>query len=80
MVQHQRGTGEVTPVPAQLPVPLIRIGALSYQVVNINPTTQQVNLVPDPNVDQNLLRIANPAELLRDPVNAERCGSRCRSR
>jgi hypothetical protein len=69
MVQHKRGTGEVTPLPQQLPVPLVRIGQLTYQVVNINATTQQVNLMPDPNVAQNLLRIANPADLLRTPVN-----------
>ncbi len=67
MVQHLRGTGEVTPLPPQQPVPLIRIGPLTYQVVNINSTTQQVNLVPDPNATQNLLRIANPTELLRAP-------------
>jgi hypothetical protein len=66
MVQHQRGTGEVTPVPPQLPVPLIRIGQLGYQV---DPITQHVTLVPDPNVAQNLLRIANPTELLRSPDN-----------
>jgi hypothetical protein len=70
MVQHQRGTGEVTPLPDQLPVPLVRIGQLTYQLVNLDPNTQRVNLIPDPNVAKNLLRIANPADLLRSPVNA----------
>ena len=68
MVQHQRGTGEVTPLPDQLPVPLIRIGPLTYNVVQVNPTTQQVNLV-EPDVTNQLLRIANPVELLRNPTN-----------
>jgi hypothetical protein len=68
MVQHRRGTGEVTHLPQQLPVPIIRIGALTYQVVQINPTTQTVNLV-QPDIAQSLLRIANPADLLRAPVN-----------
>lgn len=67
MVQHQRGTGEVTPLPQQLPVPLIRIGQLTY---HIDPSTQKVSLVPDPNVAKNLLRIANPADLLRPPDNS----------
>jgi hypothetical protein len=66
VVQHRRGTGEVTPLPAQLPAPLIRAGQLSYQV---DPATQHVTLLPDPNLAQKLLRIANPADLLRDPVN-----------
>ncbi len=69
MVQHLRGSGEVTPLPDQQPVPLIRIGQLTYQVINIDPNTQKVILKPDPNVAKNMLRIANPTELLRSPVS-----------
>jgi hypothetical protein len=68
MVQHTRGTGEVTPLPPQLAVPLIRIGALAYQVVNAGPNAQQVVLQPPPNPAQQLLRLADPAELLRNPT------------
>jgi hypothetical protein len=67
MVQHQRGSGEVTPLPPQLAVPLIRIGQLAYKVDFF---TQKVTLHPDPFVAKNLLRIANPADLLRPPVAA----------
>jgi hypothetical protein len=66
MVQHLRGTGEVTPLPEQLSVPLIRIGQLAYHV---DALTQQVTLLLSSNPADELLRIANPAELLRDAVN-----------
>lgn len=60
MVKHQQGTGEVTPVPEDLSVPLIRIGKLIKQagqlVLDKNPATQ-------------LLRIANPTEILRAAVS-----------
>ncbi|TAH49270.1 MAG: hypothetical protein EYC68_19280 [Chloroflexota bacterium] len=68
MVQHTRGTGQVTPLPEQLPAPLIRIGDLKYQIIHVDANTQKVVLVPPANVAQNLLRIANPTELLRAPV------------
>jgi hypothetical protein len=67
LVQHQRSTGDVTPLPTQLAVPLIRVGALTYQVVNSGPSAQKVLLKPDPAAAQRLLRIANPADLLRPP-------------
>ncbi len=60
MVKHQFGTGEVNPVPAELSVPLIRIGKL---------TQQNGKLVPDPQPENALLRIADPSELLRSPVD-----------
>ena len=55
MIQHNVGTGEVTPLPDTLPIPLIRIGKWVK------------NKVIDPNaVANNLLRIANPADILRN--------------
>jgi len=60
MVKHQHGTGEVSPVPESLSVPLIRIGKL---------VKQGANLVLDTNPANELLRIANPAELLRAAAN-----------
>ncbi|MEO6187378.1 MAG: hypothetical protein ABIO82_05145, partial [Ginsengibacter sp.] len=55
MVQHNVGTGEVTPLPETLPIPLIRIGKWVK------------NKVIDPNaVTGNLLRIANPEDILRN--------------
>jgi hypothetical protein len=60
MVKHQQGTGEVTPVPENLSVPLIRIGKLIKQggqlVLDKDPATQ-------------LLRLANPTEILRAAVS-----------
>ena len=53
MVMHQSGTGEVTPLPESLTVPLIRIGKLAKDLT-----------IPD----TELLRIADPTELLRDPL------------
>jgi hypothetical protein len=63
MVQHTRSKGEVTPLPPQLAVPLIRVGELVYQkgVENGNETVKLVE--PDP--AKNLLRLANPMDLLR---------------
>ncbi|VAX33464.1 hypothetical protein MNBD_NITROSPIRAE01-1, partial [hydrothermal vent metagenome] len=61
MVKHQFGTGDVNPVPAELSVPLVRIGKL---------TKENGKLVPDPKPEDALLRIANPSELLRSPVDA----------
>jgi hypothetical protein len=59
MVKHEGGTGGVSPVPQELSVPLIRIGALikpfDELVLSADPTTQ-------------LLRVANPTEILRSPA------------
>ncbi len=60
MVKHQRGTGEVSPVPDNLSVPLVRIGKLIKQ-------GEKLVLAEDP-ADQ-LLRIADPGEILRQAVN-----------
>ena len=55
MVQHNRGTGEVTPLPEQLSVPLIRAGIWD-----------PVTVVPATSADE-LLRLASPADILRAP-------------
>ena len=68
LVQHRRGSGEVTPLPPQLAVPLIRAGALTYQVIITVATGDKVRLKPDPAANQRLLRIANPGDLLRAPA------------
>ncbi len=60
MVRHQVGTGEVTPVPPELSLPLIRIGRLIKD--------SNGNLVPHVSPANALLRIANPAELLRSSI------------
>ena len=56
LVQHNRGTGDVSPLPDQLSAPLVRAGKwVKDQVV-------------DPvDVANNLLRVANPADLLKTP-------------
>jgi hypothetical protein len=57
MVQHNVGTGEVTPLPAHLPVPLIREGEWIVEKV-INPQV----------VSDKLARIADTREILRLPT------------
>ena len=60
MVMHEHDSGDVTPLPENVSVPLIRIGEL-----------QKIgsNLKVNPKPDNELLRIANPTELLRQPTN-----------
>ena len=60
MVQHTYGTGDVSPVPKELSVPLIRIGKLVKKAGD--------KWEPDIAPKDALLRIANPADLLRAPV------------
>jgi hypothetical protein len=60
LVKHQHGTGEVNPVPEDLSVPLVRIGKLKK-------VGEQ--MLPDADPAAQLLRIANPTELLRAPLN-----------
>ncbi|MDG1276723.1 MAG: hypothetical protein P8O16_05535 [Algoriphagus sp.] len=55
-VQHQIASGEVSPLPPHIPVPLIRIGEWD-----------QATVVKDSDVNSQLLRLANPTELLRAP-------------
>jgi hypothetical protein len=58
MVKHERDTGEVTPVPPNLSVPVIRVGRLVK-----DGDGQKL----DTPVQDVLLRIANPSGLLRAP-------------
>lgn len=53
MVQHSRKTGEVTPLPEQLSVPVIRQGLWKPDIV-----VDTIN-------ENNLLRIAHPADLVK---------------
>lgn len=62
LVKHERGLGDVSPVPSDLSVPVIRIGKL---ISNGAGTGQ----VLDTAIESTLLRIANPSELLRQPVD-----------
>lgn len=59
MVRHERGSGEVSPVPANLSVPVIRQGKL------VKDGAGQKLDIPIGSV---LLRIANPTEILRAPA------------
>jgi hypothetical protein len=59
LVQHAVGSGDVTPLPEDVTVPLIRAGKWVREKV-IDPAA----------VQNNLLRIANPADILR-AVNAQ---------
>lgn len=79
LVKHENGTGSVSPVPQDLSVPLIRIGKLIKPVVldfkhplDINVvvaiTKLDRDLVLEGDPAKQLLRIANPTELLRNPV------------
>ncbi|MEI6847185.1 MAG: hypothetical protein WCK32_03970 [Chlorobiaceae bacterium] len=56
MVQHERGSGEVTPLAEQLSVPLIRIGEWNKDTV-VDPVAAA----------KELLRIAYPGDILRVP-------------
>ncbi len=59
MVQHDTGSGEITPLPPHVPIPLIRIGKWVKETV-----------VSQSDVNNNLVRLAHPAEILRNPVAA----------
>lgn len=56
MVQHETGSGEVTPLPPHTPIPLIRIGEWQKEIV-----------VKAADVTNNLVRLAHPLEILRNP-------------
>lgn len=60
MVKHERGNGDVSPVPANLSIPVIREG----KVVKDGNTVKI-----DTPVEDVLTRIAEPTELLRQPVS-----------
>lgn len=60
MVKHEFGTGQVSPAPQDLSAPLIRIGRVVKGADGI--------LALNPPPAGQLLRIANPTELLRNPT------------
>jgi len=79
LVKHENGTGTVNPVPQDLSVPLIRIGKLKKPKPLVLSTTADLaevfkvvsldgDLVLEVKPETQLLRIANPTELLRSPV------------
>jgi hypothetical protein len=81
LVKHERGSGDVSPVPQDLSVPLIRIGKLrkpknliftpTGDILEIIKRTKLDGpLVVDPDPTTQLLRVADPTELLRDPVSS----------
>jgi hypothetical protein len=57
LVQHNVGTGEVTPLPTDTMVPLIRTGAW-----------KKGNVVDNNTLQKQLVRVAHPMEILRDPA------------
>jgi len=59
MVRHERGSGEVSPAPANLSVPVVRLGRLIKDGAG-----QKL----DTPIQSALLRVADPADLLRAPV------------
>jgi hypothetical protein len=80
LVKHEHGTGDVSPVPQDLSVPLIRIGKLvKPKPLVITKTMDLLTLknvikldgdlvVETPPPGGQLLRIANPTEILRPPA------------
>lgn len=57
MVQHETGSGEVTPLPPHIPIPLIRLGKWVPEKV-----------VSQSDINNNLVRLAHPMEIIRNPV------------
>jgi len=57
VVQHETGTGEVTPLPTYVPVPIVREGKWV-----------EGNALPAAIKTGKLLRVAHPKEILRNPV------------
>ncbi|MFT3949676.1 MAG: hypothetical protein QM763_22115 [Agriterribacter sp.] len=57
LVQHNVGTGEVTPLPTDTMIPLIRTGAW-----------KKGNVVDNNTLEKSLVRVAHPMEILRDPT------------
>ncbi|CAN5867244.1 hypothetical protein BH18ACI4_BH18ACI4_06970 [soil metagenome] len=79
LVKHEQGTGAVSPVPQDLSVPLIRIGKLvkrkplvitkTLDLLGIKKVIEQDgDLITKPDPANQLLRIANPTEILRSPA------------
>lgn len=62
MVKHERSNGDVSPVPSDLSVPVIREGKIVKDTVNDTVKVQEP-------VGGALTRIAEPTELLRQPTD-----------
>jgi hypothetical protein len=71
MVMHEYDSGEVSPLPQNVTVPVIRIGQLIANVFTDPENSQKdkYTLKLDTNPDDQLWRVANPTELLRVPTN-----------
>lgn len=79
LIKHESGSGSVSPVPQDLSVPLIRAGrlkkphslVLTVPALNMTEAFKRVSLDGDlvlaSDPKKELLRIANPTELLRTP-------------
>jgi len=71
LVKHEAATGQVSPVPQDLAAPLIRAGELVTKAIPISlkPGSELAFVTTiKPSPDGQLLRIANPTELLRNPA------------
>jgi len=79
LMKHEHAAGNVSPVPQDLSVPLIRAGKLGkptgFHVIvpvsfgdALSRMNKDTDLVVQNDADNPLLRIANPTELLRDPA------------
>ena len=70
LVKHERENGEVSPVPTDLSVPVIRKGALYWPNFNGEKDAEVVSPQElDTPTEDVLLRIANPTEILRSPTD-----------
>jgi hypothetical protein len=72
LVKHEFATGQVTPVAQDLAAPLIRVGKLVKKKLpfGIKPGSGfSYFTTVDPQPDKALLRIANPTDLLRNPMS-----------
>ena len=71
LVKHEAATGQVSPVPQDLAAPLIRAGELVTKAlpIGLKPGSELAYFTTiQPPPEKQLLRIANPTELLRNPA------------
>ena len=71
LVKHEFATGQVSPVPQDLAAPLIRVGELVTKAlpIGLKPGSELAYFTTiQPPPEKQLLRIANPTELLRNPA------------
>ena len=71
LISHEYSSGEVTPLPADTSVPVIRISQLKANVFHdlAAPEKDTHTLIFQPDPATQLLRIAHPLELLRNETN-----------